>query len=240
MGVAPDLFVCVVYVALVGSKHENESLFQNLVADIAEVQILGGILLLGGDFNARTVALPNTLDTSDLCELLQVPELTKIEQPSVVATRQNRDVSVGGWGRELLDLCYNAGLLILNGWTLGEQSREFTCLANGGRNIVDYIVGSHVVWQAATHFKVIIDDIRYRTMGGDSDHRPLRLRLNIDCSFVESQHMVVTKKFFLPRLNYDKSKVEEYQLALTASLGNLWVADSIGHLGADELANLLQ
>jgi hypothetical protein len=51
---------------------------------------------------------------------------------------------------------------------------------------------------------------------------------------------VVIKKFFLPRFNYDKSKVEKYQLALTVSLGNLWVADSIGHLGADELANLLQ
>jgi hypothetical protein len=77
-------------------------------------------------------------------------------------------------------------------------------------------------------------------MGGDSDHRPLHLQLNIDRSFVEPQHTVVTKKFFLPKFNYDKSKVEKYQLALTASLGNLWVADSIEHLGADESANLLQ
>jgi hypothetical protein len=44
----------------------------------------------------------------------------------------------------------------------------------------------------------------------------------------------------LPRFNYDKSKVEEYQLALAASLGNLWVVNSIGHLGADELVDLLQ
>jgi hypothetical protein len=63
--------------------------------------------------------------------------------------------------------------------------------------------------------------------------------LNIDCSFVKPQHTIVTKKFFLPRFNYDKSKVEKYQLALTASLGNLWVVDSIGHLGEDELADLL-
>ncbi len=56
---------------------------------------------------------------------------------------------------------------------------------------------------------------------------------------VGSQHTVVTKKF-LPRFNYDKSKVEEYQLALTTSLGNLWVVNSIGHLGADELVDLLQ
>jgi len=76
-GAAPDLFVCVVYVAPIGSKHENESLFQNLVTNIVEVQTLGGIVLLGGDFNVRTVALPNTLDTSDLCELLQAPELVE-------------------------------------------------------------------------------------------------------------------------------------------------------------------
>ncbi len=70
MSVALDLFVCVVYVALVGSKHESESLFQNLVRDIAEVQTLGGIVLLGGDFNARTATLSDTIKTSDLCELL--------------------------------------------------------------------------------------------------------------------------------------------------------------------------
>jgi hypothetical protein len=112
-------------------------------------------------------------------------------------------------------------------------------LANGGRSTVDYIVGSPAIWQTATHLDVIIDDIRYCAMGGDSDHRPLCLRLSIDCTFVEPQHTFVRKKF-LPRFKYDKSKVEDYQLALTMSLGNLWVANLIGHLGADGLANLLQ
>jgi hypothetical protein len=42
--------------------------------------------------------------------------------------------------------------------------------------------------------------------------------------------MIIAKKF-LPRFKYDKSKAKKYQLALTTSLGNLWVADSIGHLG---------
>jgi hypothetical protein len=63
--------------------------------------------------------------------------------------------------------------------------------------------------------------------------------LNIDCSFVEPQHIVETKKT-LCWFKYDKSKVKEYQLALTISLGNLWVVDSIGHLGANGLANLLK
>ncbi len=68
--------------------------------------------------------------------------------------------------------------------------------------------------------------------GGDSDHRPLRLRLSIDCSFVEPQHTIETKKF-LPRFKYGKSKVEEYQLVIRMSFGNLWVVDSIRHLGVD-------
>jgi hypothetical protein len=79
------LFVYVVYVAPVGSKHESESLFQNLAANIIEVQTLKGIVLLGGDFNARITTLPDTIDINDLCELLQTPELIETKQPSVVA-----------------------------------------------------------------------------------------------------------------------------------------------------------
>jgi hypothetical protein len=165
-GVAPNLFVCVVYIAPVGSKHEIESLFQNLEVDIVEVQTLGGIVLLGGDFNVRIVVLPNTIDTSDLCELLQAPELTKTKQPSVVTKWQNRDVSVGDWGCELLDLCYDTKLLILNGRTPSDESREFTCLANGARNTINYIVGSPAIWQVITHLEVIINDTRCYTMGG--------------------------------------------------------------------------
>jgi hypothetical protein len=108
-----------------------------------------------------------------------------------------------------------------------------------GANIVDYIVGSPVIWQVVTHLKVIINDTCYYAMGGDSDHKLLCLQLSIDCTFVEPQHTVVTKKL-LPRFKYDKSKVEEYQLALTTNLGNLWVVSLIRHLGADGLANLLQ
>jgi len=86
---------------------------------------------------------------------------------------------------------------------------------------------------------VIIDDIHNNTAGGDSDHKPLCLWLNINYNFVEPQHTIETKKF-LPRFKYDKSKVEEYQLALRVSLGNMWVVDSIRHLGVDELTNMLQ
>jgi hypothetical protein len=74
-GVAPNLFICVVYTPLIGYKHESESLFQNLAIYIVEIQTLWGIILLGGNFNAHTEVLPDTIDTSDLCELLEALEL---------------------------------------------------------------------------------------------------------------------------------------------------------------------
>ncbi len=86
---------------------------------------------------------------------------------------------------------------------------------------------------------MIIDDTCYYAMGGDFDHMLLRLQLSINCSFVEPQHMVVTKKF-LPRFKYDKSKAKKYQLVLTVNFGHMWVANLIGHLGADGLDDLLQ
>jgi hypothetical protein len=52
---------------------------------------------MGGDFNARTATLSNTIDTSNLCELLQAPELVKTKHPNIVIKRQNRDASVSGW-----------------------------------------------------------------------------------------------------------------------------------------------
>jgi hypothetical protein len=85
-----------VYAAPIGSKHKSKSLFQNLAADITKVQTLGGIVLLGRDFNAHNTTLLDTIDINNLCELLQGPELAETKQPSVVVKRQNRDGSVGG------------------------------------------------------------------------------------------------------------------------------------------------
>jgi hypothetical protein len=59
-----------VYVAFISSKHESDSLFQNLAADIVEIQTLRGIILLGGNFNACTATLLDTININDLYELL--------------------------------------------------------------------------------------------------------------------------------------------------------------------------
>jgi len=108
-----------------------------------------------------------------------------------------------------------------------------------GGAALSIILLAHLQFGKLLHLEVIINDTHYHAMGENFNHRSLHLRLNIDCNFVEPQHMVITKKFVC-RFKYDKSKAEKYQLALRASLGNLWVVDLIEHLGADGLVNLLQ
>jgi hypothetical protein len=49
---------------------------------------------LGGDFKACIVVLPDTIDTNNLYELSQAPELVETEQPSAVVKQQNPDASV--------------------------------------------------------------------------------------------------------------------------------------------------
>jgi hypothetical protein len=71
-------------------------MFQNLAINIVKVQNLRGIILLGGDFNARTATPLDTIDISNLCELLQALELADSEQLGAMVKRQNHDDIVGG------------------------------------------------------------------------------------------------------------------------------------------------
>ncbi len=57
----------------------SKSLVENLIADIIKVQTLGSIVLLGGDFNAHATTLQDTIDTSNLYELLLAPEFVETE-----------------------------------------------------------------------------------------------------------------------------------------------------------------
>jgi len=53
---AASLFLDVVYAPPKGSPYDNEGLFDNIVVEVGMIQDLGGIILLIGDFNARTSA----------------------------------------------------------------------------------------------------------------------------------------------------------------------------------------
>ncbi len=72
-----------------------------------------------------------------------------------MAKQQNRDVGVVDWGRELLDLCYDVGLLIPNGRMLVTNQGSSVAWQIGDATLL--IIFSPIVHQDVTHFDVIMD-----------------------------------------------------------------------------------
>ncbi len=141
------------------------------------IQDLGGSILLTSDFNARTSAADDYVDYRYFAE--HMPDMLPLGNnfPEVLPKRHNLNKGgLKGWHNEFLDLCSSSGLFILNGRITSDESRECTCLANGGSSLMDYMVASPALFDCATSL-VVHKCPLFCGKGGDFDHRPLSLNL---------------------------------------------------------------
>ncbi len=150
------------------------------------IQDLGGSILLIGDFNARTNAADDYADCRYFAD--HMPDTLPLgnDFPEVLPERHNLDKGgLKGWHNEFLDLCCSSRLFILNGRITGDESGECTCFANGGSNLVDYMVASPALFDCATSL-VVHKCPLFCGKGCDSDHRPLSLNLQLPWQHVSS------------------------------------------------------
>ncbi len=126
------MFLAVVYAPPKGSPYADESLFDNIAAEVGMIQDLGGSILLIGDFNARTSAANDYVDCRYFAD--HTPDTLPLgnDFPKVFPERHNSDKGgLKGWHNEFLDLCCSSGLFIFNGKITGDESGKCTCFANG-------------------------------------------------------------------------------------------------------------
>ena len=153
--------VCgVIYVEPEGTKYAQKDVFdniENVLADFAD-----GPLLLLGDFNARSGVLADvdyvsggTVDGDDICR-----DYTSIEDDIITLkelgfplSRHSMDKKVNNYGRKLVSLCRNFGLLIGNG-RLGRDAfiGKFT---SNGVSVIDYILASPCLFPKIHDFYVV-------------------------------------------------------------------------------------
>ena len=50
------------------------------------------------------------------------------------------DKEINNFGRDLISFCQSYGMHILNGGVSGDKNGDITCVANGGRSVVDYML----------------------------------------------------------------------------------------------------
>ncbi len=197
---------------------------------------LGGVLL-AGDFNARTSTNTDFIDCSQLADVLLVPQAIEDTLPNNMLERQNRDTVTAGWHREFLDLCQTTGLFILNGRTLGDLSREYTCLSNKGFSIVDYFLTTVDQLEGVKRLEVNCDEKYSGHKDAHSDHRPLILTITQQWQPPPIQQKAIKQ---LPRFKYDTAKAAEFSKSVQHNIG-VWASPNV--LDASDVqttVNLLQ
>ena len=139
--------------------------FDLLRADIIELQDLGQ-LLLAGDFNARTCTAADCL-TSD-------------ETP--LPPRHNTDLGSNSFGQQLISICKESGLIILNGRVPGDTTGACTYDSKAqtdARSLVDYFLCSPdlAFKNGSLCHGIRLSVLRDIAFRAESDHWPLSLTL---------------------------------------------------------------
>ena len=123
-----------------------------------------------GDLNARTGLLDDTLINNNINEFIHdFDECEMICDTVEIPRRKTRDTESNNYGRQLVKFCKINGLFILNGRTKGDDAGTYTCIANGGRSVVDYFITGSSMYEYVLDMEV--------TPRPESDHFPLTLYL---------------------------------------------------------------
>jgi hypothetical protein len=202
------LFLVVVYTPPKGSPYADEGLFDNIAAEVGMILDLRGSILLTGDFNARTSAADVYVDYRYFAD--HMPDTLPLgnDFPEVLPEQHNSDKGgLKGWHNEFLDLCSSLGLFILNGRITGDESGECICFANGGSSLVDYMVASLALFDCATSL-VVHKCPLFCGKGGDFDHRPLSLNLQLPWQHVSST--TSESRLNIRHFKHDASKCTQY------------------------------
>ena len=156
-----DIFIGTVYLSPVSrqNKHLCDNWMENVRNDIARFSQRGEIVLLG-DFNART-GTESDMVNLDL-EYIQGIDLTSLgtergnlgQVDKIPTIRNSEDRKLNTRGQDILDICKNNELYILNGRTAGDIFGSITCRRWNGCSIVDYGICSHSLVKNVISFRI--------------------------------------------------------------------------------------
>ena len=149
-------------------KVNTAVIWQNLQSDVEQF-CLKGTVLLCGDFNARTGTLTDyILMDSDK----NVYTLPHNYQYNLVSDRCSMDKTIQKNGRQLVNICIENNLCMLNGRTLGDLQGRFTCHTPNGSSVVDYFIASQSLFPHISRMEV-------NNFGLYSDHCPISTTIHL-------------------------------------------------------------
>ena len=160
------IYFCGAYFPPINSKCFSPEIFEELENDIVEFRSRGAVLL-SGDFNSRTGKHEDYIhdDSDNFFDY-------SVENPLVLKQRNNYDNVVNNHDKNLLQICKNFDLRILNGRIRGDTFGNVTFHSKLGVSTVDYFICDQSIFKLVDHFIV-------RSPTYLSDHSQLVTWLNI-------------------------------------------------------------
>jgi exonuclease III len=170
-----DIYVCSLYFSPCNSTFTSNldyCPFSALEEDLENFKLKGSVVV-GGDFNARTLQGHDFIicDDKDVAPF-DLPGSYQYDNADLIPPRSNMDLGVNPYGKKLLNLCQSHNLRILNGRTIGDSLGNFTCFKYNGSSVIDYVLVS----------PDLIDSVMYchvEDFSSFSDHCMISLRLNL-------------------------------------------------------------
>ena len=112
-----------------------------MTQDIAEAQALNSSVLLAGDLNAHTGIMLDFVPRGEHADIPNdiLPNNEHLLAAAPARALHDRDAP-NAFGKQLIAVCQDASLLILNGRVDGDASGQLTCHTHNGSSLVDYII----------------------------------------------------------------------------------------------------
>ena len=191
-GTQCDIYIANTYIIPEGSTYDTEDVFYKIQSEISKIP-QGAEVAVCEDHNARTGSLPdhhvesyegNNGELSNLLLLKcdDIPALVEYMYHNNMLIGHSKDKAVvNRHGHELINLCKDTGMLILNGRVgddkgVGEYTREDTT----GRSVVDYVITSPKLFEMVSLLKVLPNL-------PELDHKAIPFTIEIKMAWIDTQ-----------------------------------------------------
>ena len=147
------MYICFLYIPPKNSTftQKNGDDFKVLVNSAWKYSSVGDLLVIG-DFNARTGRAADFITSDSDADYATYD--TQYSPDLKCDIRNSEDEIICSRGRDLLDLCIQSKMRILNGRMLGDLSGKFTSHCSLGSSVIDYCICSDKLLSKILSMKV--------------------------------------------------------------------------------------
>ena len=156
-----------------------------------------------GDLNSRISDIQPVLESEIADQFIDGRNTLPLFEDDTTSPfkRVSEDSEVNGFGKTLIEICAEFGLIVLNGMLDGDSRGYFTYLSPNGSSVIDYFIVSECL---------VNNNIDMHVLSGvDSWHMPINLVIK-RCAFKNDSQPKCNHNKKIEKIVWDADRIEEF------------------------------